>query len=88
MLSIIRSLIAREAARLIAGASAAAVAGALWLAGQAGVELSAEVVAGVAAIAGLIATELIRRFVYSEATVAAVTDAAYRAGAIGSETRP
>ena len=83
MVDIIRSLIQREAARLIAGASAAAVAGSLWLAGQAGVELTPDVVAGVAAIAGLIATELIRRFVYSENTVAETV-----AAALDSETAP
>lgn len=68
----LKSLIAKEPARLIAWASAGATAGALKLASLAGVELTPEVIAGVSAIAGFVASELIRHFVYAPATVEAV----------------
>lgn len=68
----IKSLIAKEPARLIGYASMAATAGALKAAEMLGVTLTPEVIAGVAAIAGFIASELIRRFVFAPATVEAV----------------
>ena len=69
VLTLIKSLVSKEAARLVAVGSAVAVAGALKLAELAGVTLDAAAIAAVATLAGVIATELIRRFVYSEATV-------------------
>jgi hypothetical protein len=72
VLDFIKSLIAKEPARLVAWASAAAVAAALKAADMAGVTLTPEVIAGVSAIAAFLATELIRRFVYAPATVEAM----------------
>ena len=69
MTDLVKGMIAKEPARVIAWTSAAAVAGALKLAELLGVgPLPAEVIAGVSAIAGFAATEVIRRYVYSPAT--------------------
>lgn len=72
IIDLIKSLIAKEPARLIGWGSAAAVAGALQLAKMLGVELPVEVVTGVGAIAGFIVAEIIRRFVFAPATVEAM----------------
>lgn len=80
MIDFIKGLLEKEAARLIAYSSAAAVALALKAAEMLGVELSAEILAGVGALAALIVTELIRRFVYSSATTQALADRAADTG--------
>lgn len=72
LIDFVKGLIAREPARLVAWSSAIAVAGALKLAQLLGVEFNAEILAGVSAAAALLVTELIRRFVFSPATVDAI----------------
>lgn len=83
VINIIKELIAKEAARLVAYGSAAAIAGALALANLIGVQLTPDVIAGVGAIAAFIVTELIRRLVFSAASheedVAAAVEAALAA---------
>lgn len=64
----IRTLVEKEAARLVAYSSTLAVAGALKLAELAGVELTSEILVGIGGLAVIITTELIRRFVYSTDT--------------------
>lgn len=80
ILSIVRSLVQKESARLIAYSSAVAVAAALKVAEIAGVTLTAEILAGVSGLAVLVTTELIRRFVYSQATVEKIASEAAATG--------
>jgi hypothetical protein len=76
IINIVKGLVAKEPTRLVAYASAAAIAGALKLGELLGVELTAEAVAGVGAIAALVVTEIIRRFVFSPETTQAIADRA------------
>ena len=80
ILNLIKNLIASEPTRLVAYASALAIAGSLKLAELAGVTLSAEILAGVAGLAALVVTELIRRFVYSPDTTQKIADRAADTG--------
>lgn len=68
IVSLIKSIVEREAARLVLGASAVATTVTLWVAGQLGVELSPEFVLGVAAFAAVVAEEVIRQLVFSQRT--------------------
>lgn len=72
IIDFIKSLIAKEPARLVGYGSAAAVAVALKAAELAGVILPADVIAGISAIAAFVVTELIRRLVFAPATVEAM----------------
>ena len=80
VLTFVKGLIEKEAARLIAAATAATTAGALKLAEAFGVTLDATQLAAVGTIAALVATELIRRFVYSIKTTQAIADRAEATG--------
>lgn len=76
----IKTLVEKEAARLVAYASAATVALALKGAELAGVELTSEILAGIAGLTVVIVTELIRRFVYSQDTTQKIADRAADTG--------
>jgi len=67
MLDFIKSLVAKEPARLVGWGSTLAVAGALKAAELIGVTLSADVLAAISVITGFVISELIRRFVFSPA---------------------
>lgn len=69
IINVIKGVVQREAARLVAYSSMAAVAAALALANHFGVNLSEAFIAAVGVFATALATELIRHFVYSENTV-------------------
>lgn len=69
MIDFIKGLLRKSPARVISYGGGAAVAGAVWLAGRAGVVLSVEAQASILAIATVVLTEAIRLFVYSPNTV-------------------
>lgn len=73
MLDFLRNTLSANPTRAIAYASSAAVGAALFVAGQLDLEIPSDVTAAIALITTFIATELIRHFVTSPATVATLT---------------
>ena len=80
MLDFIRSLVAKEPARLVGYGSSLAVAAALKAAALVGVELSPDVLAAISLLTGFVISEAIRRFVYAPATVQAIAEVAADTG--------
>lgn len=80
MLEFARGLLEREAARIVAYGTSAAVAGSLMLANLLGLTLPDEVLAGVVAITGFVITEVIRQLVFSMKTTQAIADRAAATG--------
>ena len=74
LVDVVKGVLKREAARLIAYSGVVATGAALWVATQLGVELSEGFLAAVAVFAAAVATELIRVFVYSEETVEQIVE--------------
>lgn len=72
MLDLIRGLLQREPARLVAYGAAGAVWAVTRLGNFVGVEVPDEVTLAVATIATFVLTEVIRRLVYSPANVATI----------------
>lgn len=72
----IRTLVEKEATRLVAYSSTLAVAAALKVAELTGVELTSEILVGIGGLAVVITTELIRRFVYSQNTTQKIANRA------------
>lgn len=71
-LSLLKTLIAKEPARLVGYGSSLAVAGALKAAEAFGVTVPADVLAAISLAAGFVISELIRRFVYAPDTAQAI----------------
>lgn len=76
----IRTLVEKEATRLVAYSSTLAVAAALKVAELTGVELTSEILVGIGGLAVVITTELIRRFVYSQDTTQKLANQAAATG--------
>jgi hypothetical protein len=74
IVEVVKGLVRREAARLVAWSGTAATAAVLFIAAQLGVELSAEFMAAVGVFAAAVMTELIRQFVYSRKTVEKIVE--------------
>ena len=69
MIDFLRNILKTEPARIVGYGSSAAVFVALQAAKAAGVELTVDVQLAISTLAGFVIAELIRRFVYSPATV-------------------
>lgn len=76
LITFAKDLLAKEAARVVALATAGATAAALKLAELAGITLAPEFVVAIGLFAAAVATEVIRHLVYSQATHEAELEAA------------
>ena len=75
MIEFIREQLQANPARIVGYASSLAVAGAIQVARQFGLELDAQAQAAISLLTGLVITELIRRFVFSPKTTQAIANA-------------